>query len=115
MACRCEDIAIMERDMERLEEALKIVKEMDDDDTEIDNNLGDMSEKFPDTLIIPDTGVYAKMCGLHTKCQNAIADMYSNISTEKGKLSDELINARLEDAAYHLAHPVETVEGWFGG
>lgn len=114
MACRCEDLKIMERDKERLKTALGYVKNLDGCDGLINLSLRSIGDKLPDTLIVPDPDVCLKMNALNDKCQCAVSHMNSTLSDAKSKLSDEIWDARWEDIWYHATHPVETVQGWLG-
>lgn len=114
MACRCNDLDIYKADRAILKQVKGKINELVKSNSQVEEDLATIAGVIPDTLIIPDeTFCYDVKC-VNNKCTEGIGMMYHHVAVELEKLEKEIDDAEWEDFTYHITHPVETVQSWFG-
>ena len=115
MACRCSDLEKFRADKDILEEIMDKINDLQENNSDIEDDLSTIAGVIPDTLIIPDETFCYDLTCVNNKCTEGISSMSYHVAVELEALEEEIQEAFLEDLAYHVSHPIETVKSWIDG
>ena len=112
MACRCEDINKMKADLKILDELKAQAAELAEYDSIVQESLAGIADVIDDTLITPvEDNVHIKLRQLNNESDSAIEGIISKIEITHDTVNSEKWSAFLEDAWWHITHPIETIFG----
>lgn len=114
MACRCEDLEMMKRDVARLSEAREKLKKLAGLDMEVDACLSEVGAAMDETLMAPQDDLTKKIGSQNADTTDGITGMDAELGSLEESLIADIESATAEDSEYHLGTFIGNLQSMFG-